>query len=268
MTNAPIPAADAVSERMAAVQSYIFHHMSDTHRMHLVPGVTVELPDWISLHGLMMVLGVLILILVGRLTTRRRDQSVPHGFGNLLEVFVVFIRDQVSVPFLGREDGVRMTPLFCSFFVFILMLNLIGLVPSFYTATANINVTGALALIVLGFMVVGSLVRLGPIGFVRSFCVPGVPWPIQVLLVPLELVGLLIKALALMIRLFANELGGHIVLFGLVGLLVIYGWWALPSLVMAVMIYLLEVGVAFMQAYIFTLLSAIFIGQRMHESHG
>jgi F-type H+-transporting ATPase subunit a len=82
------------------------------------------------------------------------------------------------------------------------------------------------------------------------------------------MLGVLIKAMALMIRLFANNLGGHIVLLSLVGLLVIYGWMALPSLLMAVMIYLLEIGVAVLQAYIFTLLSAIFIGQRYHASHG
>jgi F-type H+-transporting ATPase subunit a len=251
----------------AAVQAYIIHHMADSQQYHLIPGLTFELPQWISLHGVMVVLGSVLLLLMA-LISRRRNSEVPRGFANLLEAFVAFIRDQVAVPFLGRDDGVRMTPLFCSFFIFILILNTIGLIPAFYTATANINVTGALALIVLGFMVVGSMVRLGPVGFMRSFCVPGVPWPIQVILVPLEIIGLLIKALALMIRLFANELGGHIVLFSLIGLLVIYGWMALPSLLMAVMIYLLEIGVAFLQAYIFTLLSAIFIGQRYHPSHG
>ena len=265
MTNA-VP-VDASADRMAAVQSYIMHHMQDSQQAHFIPGLPFELPTWISLHGLMIVLASLILIGIAWLT-RRRNSEVPRGFANLLEAFVAFIRDQVVVPFLGPEDGVRMTPLFCSFFAFILMMNAISLVPSFSAATANINVTGALAVIILGFMVVGSMIRLGPIGFVRSFCVPGVPWPVQILLVPLELIGLLIKAMALMIRLFANMLGGHIVLFSLIGLLVIFGWMALPALLMAVMIYVLEIGVAVMQAYIFTLLSAIFIGQRYHEAHG
>lgn len=265
MTNA-IPVETTV-ERTAAVQTFIMHHMEDSQQAHLIPGLPFELPHWISLHGVMVVLGSVLLLLIAWLS-RRRNSEVPRGLANLLEAFVAYMRDQVVVPALGPEDGVRMTPMFCSFFVFILMMNLIGLIPSFYTATANINVTGALAVIVLGFMVVGSVIRLGPIGFFRSFCVPGVPWPIQAFLVPLEMLGVLIKAMALMIRLFANNLGGHIVLLSLVGLLVIYGWMALPSLLMAVMIYLLEIGVAVLQAYIFTLLSAIFIGQRYHASHG
>jgi F-type H+-transporting ATPase subunit a len=258
---------EATADSMSAVQTYIMHHMEDSQRLHLMPGLAFHLPSWITLHGLMVVLGSVILILIAWLS-RKRNSDVPRGFSNLLEAFVAFIRDQVSVPFLGQEDGVRMTPLFCSFFTFILTLNLVGLIPAFYSATANINVTGALALIVLGFMVFGAMVRLGPAGFVRSFCVPGVPWPVQFLLVPLEFIGLLIKALALMIRLFANELGGHIVLFALIGLLVAYGWMALPAFLMAIVLYLLELGVAVMQAYIFTLLSAIFIGQRFHASHG
>lgn len=265
MTNDP--PVSAIAERSDAVQAYIMRHMGDSQRVHLIPGLPFDLPDWISLHGVMVVMGALILILLAGLS-RRREAGPPRGFANLLEAFVAFIRDQVAIPSLGPEDGVRMTPLLCSFFSFILILNLIGLIPAFYTATANINVTGALAALVLGFMLVGSMVRLGPMAFFKSFFLPGVPWPIQIVLIPIELLGLLIKALALTIRLFANELGGHIVLFAMIGLLVVYGWMALPSVLMAVMIYLLEFGVALLQAYIFTLLSAIFIGQRYHPAHG
>lgn len=160
-----------------------------------------------------------------------------------------------------------MTPLFCSFFVFILVLNLLGLVPCFYTATANVSVTGALAAVTLGFMIVGAMFRYGPIGFVRGFIPHGVPWPVLIVLVPIEIFGLFVKAFALTIRLFANELAGHLVGFFLLGLIVIFGMKALPAMLMGLGIFLLEVFVAFLQAYIFTLLSAIFISQRFHPEH-
>jgi F-type H+-transporting ATPase subunit a len=192
---------------------------------------------------------------------------VPHGWLNLVETFVKFIRDEISVPFLGAEDGRRMTPLFCSFFFYILIMNLVGLVPCFYAATANINVTGGLASVTLFFMIGGAVYRNGPVAFLKGFVPPGVPWFILLLLVPIEFVGLFIRAMALAIRLFANELAGHLVLFSLLGLLVMYGVWALPAAFMAVIIFIEEILVAFLQAYIFTLLSAVFIGQRYHPAH-
>jgi F-type H+-transporting ATPase subunit a len=160
-----------------------------------------------------------------------------------------------------------MTPLFCSFFFYILIMNLVGLVPCFYAATANINVTGGLASVTLFFMIGGAVYRNGPVAFLKGFVPPGVPWFILLLLVPIEFVGLFIRAMALAIRLFANELAGHLVLFSLLGLLVMYGVWALPAAFMAVIIFIEEILVAFLQAYIFTLLSAVFIGQRYHPAH-
>jgi len=266
MTEAAITnAATSVAQKTEAVQSFILHHMLDSRTLTLA-GRPVRLPPFLSLHGLMVLLAAALAV-AGLAALARRRREVPAGLYNLLEAFVVFIRDQVAVPYLGEDDGRRMTPLFCSLFVFILTLNLLGLVPSMCTATANVSVTGAMAGISLGVMIFGAIARRGPAGFVKGFAPHGVPWPVLILLVPIEIAGLFIKAFALTIRLFANEMAGHIVAFFLLGLIVIFGLRAAPFLGMALMIYLLEVFVAFLQAYIFTLLSAVFIGQRYRPEH-
>jgi F-type H+-transporting ATPase subunit a len=197
----------------------------------------------------------------------RKNDIVPRGLTNLLEVFVVFIRDQISIACLGEKDGRKMAPLFCSFFFFILGLNLMGLVPIFRAATGNVNVTAALALITLTFMIFGSIYKNGFLGFVKVFIPHGVPWPLLFLLTPIEFMGMFIKAFALTIRLFANMLAGHIVIYALLGLIAIFGWVALPAMALAMGVYFLELFIAFLQAYIFTLLSAMFIGQMVHPEH-
>ena len=161
-----------------------------------------------------------------------------------------------------------MTPLLFTFFFFILGLNLLGLIPFFAAATSNVNVTGGLALVTLSFMIFGAIYKNGLIGFLKAFIPSGVPPVIAVLLFPIEFAGLFIKAFALMIRLFANMLAGHIVILAILGLVVLIGVAALPpALFLAVFISLLEVFVVFLQAYIFTLLSAMFIGQVYHPAH-
>jgi F-type H+-transporting ATPase subunit a len=250
----------------SAVQTFIMHHMSDSRRWSWLPQGHQDLPVFLSVHGIMVILSALMLIYV-LIMACRRVGSVPGGLLNVVEFFVQFIRDEMAVPFLGEEDGRKLTPLLCTLFLFILMMNLLGLVPCFYTATANINVTGALAGITLAVMIFGAIFRNGLVGFARGFVPHGVPWPVLIIVVPIEVVGLLVKAMALAIRLFANELAGHIVLFSLLGIMVMFGAKAFPVFLMALVIYLLEVFVAFLQAYIFTLLSAVFIGQRYHPAH-
>jgi F-type H+-transporting ATPase subunit a len=254
------------AELTAAVQRFTEHHVSDSHEW-VLPGLTMHLPAWLSLHTLMLFFCSLLLVLLFGVLYRKGEGAPRGRLTNLLEALVLFIRNQISVQFLGEEDGRRMAPLFCSFFFFILGLNLMGLVPLFAAATANVNVTAALALITLGFMLFGTLVRNGPVGFGRALAPAGMPWLLQLLIAPLELMGLFIRTFALTIRLFVNMLAGHIVIFSMLGLVVIFGWLALPSVALAVAIYLMEIGIAFLQAYIFTLLSAIFIGQMYHPEH-
>ncbi|HEY8241046.1 MAG TPA: F0F1 ATP synthase subunit A [Kiritimatiellia bacterium] len=257
------PSAAANSSQ--AVEEYVMHHVLDSHEWSL-PFLHVHLPPFLSLHGLMLVIGATILVLLFSVLYRKRD-PVPHGLTNCLEVLILFIRDQIAIPNLGDHHGRKLTPLFCTFFFFILCLNLMGLVPIFATATSTVSVTGPLALITLAFMIGGTIYLNGVGGFIKTFVPHGVPWPVLILLVPVEFLGMFIKAFALMIRLFANMIAGHLVILLLLGMVMTFGAWAAPAVGLAVGIYLLEIMVAFLQAYIFTLLSAMFMGQMYHPQH-
>jgi F-type H+-transporting ATPase subunit a len=259
-------AIDAQSKSQA-VEAYILHHVGNTTSWH-IPGLfnlTFEFPTF-TLHALMLLFAAALLIYAFCIRYRKED-AVPTGLTNLLETFVVFIRDDICISCLGEKDGRQMAPLFLSFFFFILTLNLMGLIPIFASATGNVNVTGGLAVVSFLFMTVGAIVRNGFGGFMSAFIPHGVPWPVLIMLVPIEMVGVVIKCVALTIRLFANMLAGHIVISALIGLVVTFGLWALPAAGLAVGIYLLKILVAFLQAYIFTLLSALFIGQIYHPAH-
>lgn len=254
-----------VQRRSDAVQSFIQHHMVDSHNLSLF-GMSIPLPSFLTVHGVMLILSASLLILLFGVLYRR-SAEVPHGITNLLESIVLYVRNEICIRYLGNDDGRRMAPVFLTFFFFILMVNLVGLVPAFSSASANLGVTAPLALISLAFMVLGAMWRHGPIRYVKGFIPHGVPWPLLVIVVPIEIFGVFIKAFALMIRLFANMLAGHIVVYSLLGMVLIYGILAMPLALLAILIYLLEVFVAVFQAYIFTLLSAVFIGQRYHPEH-
>jgi len=252
--------------RPAAVMAYIMDKVADSDKWSVPFLNYIYLPDFLSLHGLMLLFAAgFLFLLFGVLY--QKDVMVPAGVTNALEVLVLFIRDEVSISALGDKDGRRLAPIFLSFFFFILMLNLMGLIPLFAGATGNINVTAGLALCTFFFMVFGAIHANGLKGFLQAFVPHGVPWPILVILVPIEFFSLLIKTMALTIRLFANMLAGGIVLYALIGLIVMFGAAALPSLLLALLIFVLKLVVAFLQAYIFTMLSAIFIGQTLHPEH-
>lgn len=248
------------------LDQYVLNHIKDSQEWHLPFLPAIHLPGFLTLHGLMVIMCAAILIYLFCFAYRKNDR-VPTGITNLLETFVQFVRDEIAVPSLGKEDGAKLTPLFCTMFFFILGLNLIGMIPLFGAATANVSVTAPLALIVFYLMTVGTIQKNGFMGFVKAFVPSGVPVPILFLIVPLEILGLFIKTFALMIRLFANILAGHMVISCLLGLIVLFGVWAAPSLLLAIGISLLEVLVVFLQAYIFVLLSAVFIGQMHHPEH-
>ena len=249
-----------------SLEDYVIHHVQNSNQWHLPFLPPVDLPGLLSLHGLMLLLCALGLIGIF-CGLYKKSQLVPTGLTNFLEMIVVLIRDHVAIAWLGEKDGRKMTPLFCTFFFFILGMNLMGLIPLFTSPTTNINVTGALAFITFSFMFFGAIYKNGFGGFFKALVPPGIPWPLVVLLFPIEFLGVFIKALALMIRLFVNLLAGHIVILSLLGLVIVLGIVALPAVFLAVFIYILEILVAFLQAYIFILLSAIFIGQLYHPQH-
>ena len=249
-----------------ALDTYILHHVLDSHEWYIPFLPTVYLPSFLSLHTFMMLLSALLILFIFCVLYRKEDR-VPTGLTNALEAFVVFIRNEVAIPSLGQEDGIYYTPILCTLFFFILGMNLMGMIPLFASATANVNVTGPLAFLTFWLMTINTIRRNGAGGFLKAMMPTGLKGPLLIFVAFMEFVGIFIKSFALMIRLFANMLAGHMMILSLLGLVVLFGWVALPAIIIAVAISALEVFIAFLQAYIFILLSAVFVGQMYHPEH-
>ncbi len=261
---------DPIAEKTEAVTQWITHHVSDgaswtLANVHL-DFADANLPEGFKLSGLMGLLGVALVCFL-YIRVYNLNARVPRGWTNLLESMVSFVRNEISIPYLGAADGREYAWIFISQFTVILTLNLLGLIPIFSTATASLGVTAALAFTTFLAMTVLPMQRYGVGGFFKNFIPHGVPVPVLFLLVPIEIAGLFIKAIVLAIRLFANMFAGHIVLFAMIGIAVIYGAPAFPAIGLALFVFFLELLVAFLQAYIFTMLSAIFVGQMLHPEH-
>lgn len=195
----------------------------------------------------------------------RKWPLVPTGGRNFLESFVVFIRDEMVLPNTG-DEGRPYLPYFLTLFFFILVVSLLGMIPGSATATGNISIAAGLALCTFVLIHVAGIKRYGVIHHFKNFIPHGLPLWLAPLMLPLELAGLVTKSFALCIRLFANMIAGHIVILAFLALIFLFGsvLVAPVSIGAAVGISLLEIFVAFLQAYIFTLLSAIFVGTALH----
>jgi F-type H+-transporting ATPase subunit a len=188
--------------------------------------------------------------------------------------FALWVRDEMVVPNMGKETGNKLLPFFLCMFFFILFMNVLGLVPGSATATSSIFVTAALAAITLLSMVFGGMIVQGPIAFWKNL-VPHVPLPLWPLMFVVELVGLMVKPFALTVRLFANMTGGHLVVLSFMGLIFFFagmspaiGYGVSPIAVgFGVFVMIIEIFVAMLQAYIFTLLSILFIQASIHPEH-
>jgi ATP synthase subunit 6 len=188
--------------------------------------------------------------------------------------FALWVRDEMIVPVMGRELGRKFTPYFLSLFFFLVFMNVLGLLPGAATATASIFVTGALATLTLFSMIGGGMVAQGPIAFWKNL-VPHVPLALWPLMFVVELIGLMVKPFALTIRLFANMTGGHMVVLSFMGLIFFFaqmspavGYASAPiAVAFAVFIMIIECFVALLQAYIFTMLSIIFVTTSIHPEH-
>ena len=248
------------------LSSYVMHHVVDSQEWHLPFLPTIHFPEPVSLHVTMMLIASFLMFILFILLYNKKSK-VPRGLTNCLEVFVLFVRDEICVTGMGEKDGKKMAPIFCTFFFFIVFQNLIGLIPGFATATGNLGVTFGLASTTLFFMIFMGIYKNGPIGFIKAFIPHGVPFPILLILTPVEILSMFVKSAALMIRLCANMLAGHIVILSLIGTVAILGLPGAPLLLLVLFLYFLEIFIALLQAYIFTLFSAIFIGQLMHPEH-
>ncbi len=238
-----------------------------------VAGITIDMTP--SKHVVMMWIAAALLVLVLLAATRRRA-LVPHGFYNFFELLVQFVRDEIAVKNIGARDAARYTPYLCTVFFFILFMNLLGLVPWMATATANLAVTMALSLFTFALTQAAGVRTQGVRGYLAHLTggVPKSLWPLWVIMVPVEFLGLFTKPFALTVRLFANMVAGHSAILGFLGLIFAVSVGIAPaSVAMAIFMFLLELFVAFVQAYIFAMLSSLFIGMNLvhhgeHEGHG
>ena len=264
---AAVEAADRKTLVHDYIQHHVLYHVADGEpSVWNLPFIRVPALDVFRNDGVMLATALVVLVAVFGLLYRK-EREVPHGWSNLLELFVLFVRDQIVRPYFREEDVRRLAPVFCTFFFLILTLNLLGLVPLFSAATSNISVTGALALVTAAFMIGGAVWKKGPVGFLKCFVPAGAPLPLLIILTPVEIISFFSRVFALAIRLFANVLAGHILIFALLSMVVLFGWLAAPVIFLAVGIYFFEIFMSMLQAYIFTLLSAIFISQMAYEGH-
>lgn len=222
----------------------------------------------ITSHLVMMWIASLILILVMRANFGKQRME-PKGIGALLESLALFIRDEIAIPNMGEKNGRKLTPFLCTLFFFILTLNMMGLIPLFTTATGNISITAGLAVITFALTQAYGIKENGLIGYCKSLVPGGIPVLLLPIMIPIEILGLFTKPFALAIRLFANMTAGHTVIYALLGLIIILGTLFVSpvSVAFALFINFLEILIAFIQAYIFTMLSALFMGMAMHPDH-
>jgi F-type H+-transporting ATPase subunit a len=229
-----------------------------------IGGITIDLSPTKSLFMMVLVSIILILVLL-RAAHINTKNKVPKGIGNFVEVMIVFIRDDIVVPNLGK-DGVRLLPLFLTMFFFILFANLFGLIPMMVQPTKNINVTGGLALITFFTMIGQGMKKNGVIGYWKGLAPPGVPVFVLPIMVVVEFIGLFTRPFALLMRLFANMTAGTIIVLSLIGLIFIMSYAGIViAIPFAIFIYCLEIFIAVLQAYIFTMLSSIFINLAIHQ---
>ena len=287
----------------------IIGHVSNSSIEHPI----VELPTFLGVdlsitkHVLMLwIVAGLLLVLITWPTRKylKQDSPVPNRFMNGLECLVLFIRDSMVLPNVGRKFVDTWTPLMLTFFFFILTANTMGLIPLFdflgaidrfvihsgehailnkvlhggTTVTANYNVTAALASITFFAIILAGSKAHGFIKYWKNMAPSGMAWPLYFILLPIELIGMFVKPFALTMRLAANMMGGHIAILAILSFVFIFSGQydsaaagvsvgLMVSIPLAVAISALEIIVVLVQAYVFTLLSAVFIGLAINVHH-
>ncbi len=286
----------------------IIHHVAnsslDEPLIHLPKVMGIDLS--VTKHVMMLWVVALLLFVVVTWAIRRylkQERMIPSGFMNGLEAVVVFIRDEMVQPNVGKKWVSTWAPLLLTFAFFIFAANAIGLIPIFdvlglldhfvlhtgeqswvkhvmhggTTATANYNVTAALATVTFGAIIVAGSKAHGVVKHWLNLAPHGLAWPIYILLIPIEIMGMFVRPFALTMRLAANMTGGHIALLSLLSLVFLFaelgghlagiGAGLIMTLPLAIGISLLECIVVLVQAYVFTLLTAVFVGMAIHVHH-
>jgi len=258
------------------------HHVKDAASITLPLRWEIELPKFFGVQMtklmlLELVAAVLMAAIFIPLARKVAGGKPPRGrFWNLFEAMVLYVRDQMVRPAIGRHDADRFLPFILTLFFFILLCNLLGMIPWLGSPTGSINVTAVLALITFAVVVTAGMKKYGPIRFWLGLCPRmDLPKPMAVFLVPMilaiEIMSLLIKHVILAVRLLANMFAGHLVLGVIVAFIPVFVhsalWYGVaPAAVLgATALNLLELLVAFIQAYVFAFLAALFIGMCVHQ---
>lgn len=270
----------------------IREHVTDGTPNDLVFGTLAETLNNMGIpftkHVLMLWVAAFVTIFMTLWATRRYRKDItakPKGLSHLYELLMDFIKKEIVIPNIGKNYANRWAPLAATFFVFILTCNLLGLIPFFeklggahsggVTATGNFSVTAGLAAITFLAIIVAGTLKHGFIGHWKNMIPSGVPAPVLIILIPIEIIGMFVKPLALTLRLGANMTAGHIgmlAIFGLPYLIapeggVQWGVFGFVAVLLNFGVYFLEIIVSLVQAYVFTLLSTVFIGMAIHADH-
>lgn len=221
-----------------------------------------------NVFSLMVVSFLLLIIFIPMANSYKKNQKAPKGVAGFLEPIVLFVRDDIAIPQIGEKKYARYMPYLLTIFFLIWFGNLFGLIPFFPfsgTLTNDILFTGFLATIT--FLI--TLFSSNKNYWKHIFATPGVPFWLAPIMIPVEMLGMFTKPFALMVRLFANITAGHIIILSLISLIFVFGtaWISPVSILFALFINVLELLVAVLQAYVFTLLSALFIGGAVEEHH-
>ncbi|MDR0928012.1 MAG: F0F1 ATP synthase subunit A [Ignavibacteria bacterium] len=233
------------------------------------PALDLSITNLVMFQWIAMIICFVVFRIISRKSVLKPNKA-PHGLlANAVEKMVLYIRDEVVVSnFSSRKIADSMTFYFVATFTFILVNNLVGLLPGAHTATGAIPVTAALAIVAF-FVINGAAIRYSGVGHWFKHMLGGAPIFLSPIMIPIEILSLFIKPFSLTIRLFANMTAGHIVLFSLLGLLFFFGTYVLAIAIVpfSVFIYLLELLVAFIQAFVFTMLVSIYTSQSIGEVH-
>lgn len=274
----------------------IFHHTGDSHQLEFQPFGVIHLPQWQPLHlgpftvdlsptkhvVLIALSAVIVFVMLKAaaigVERARKQGRAPAGYAGAMEAFVLWARQDIAIENIGHEMGAFYAPLIMSFFFFILVANLLGLLPWSSTPSGNLAFTGALALIAFVVIEGGGMIKLGFKGYMRTIFPPidGLPpaaaIAMSIFMAPIEFMSKLVKPFALTVRLFGNMTAGHFVILALFGIVFMFGHFGLVSwgiggvtAVVVLGVMFLELVVAAIQAYVFALLTAVFIGLMQHE---
>lgn len=229
-----------------------------------------------SVFGLLFVLTlVCIFVLLAAKGYKKRPGQAPTGITNVLEPLILFVRDEIAIPSIGKKHAHRFMPFLLTVFFFIWLCNLIGLIP--FIGGFNITGTLSVTMVLAATVFVITTVNANKNYWGHLLWPPGVPFPIKLILVPIEIVGIFLKPIVLMVRLTANITAGHIIILAFVSLILIFGQGGeamgagigvgIGATLFMIFMFFIELLVAFLQAFVFTLLAALYFGDATQEAH-